>query len=321
MIHCSVMSYLDYLSQFTTIFLNTLLPLILFAGVGAVADYFLKFELRSVARLTLYILSPALIFTALMKVEVPWSDAVRVAVFAMLVLTAMAGIGWLYAFLRGWDAATMSSTVLSVAFYNALNLGFPFALFAFGEEGLRLAAVLVVANSIPHNCFGLFVAARGVFTTRQALRAILRMPILYAILLAVLLRSIGAEVPATILGPMENLASAATPVLLLTIGMELGRVSLKGDGRGVRSAVILRLVIGPLIAWIASGLVGLDGLLRAVVILQASMPTAIMPIIFAREFGGNVPFVSRAVLYSTLFSAVPLVLILMFLRQTVLLGS
>jgi len=58
-------------------------------------------------------------------------------------------------------------------------------------------------------------------------------------------------------------------------------------------------------------------LLRAVVILQASMPSAIAPIVYARVFGGNVDLLSRAAFYSTLGSMVTLPFLLVYLKSSI----
>ena len=96
--------------------------------------------------------------------------------------------------------------------------------------------------------------------------------------------------------------------------MEVGRIPLRINHPDTWGVVALRLLVGPLWAWWAASLVGLGGLLGQVVVLQASMPTAIMPIVFARELGSNVAFVSRAVLFSTLSSILTLSLVLVLVR-------
>ena len=305
-----------FISQLLDVFVQTLLPLMLLVGVGLVADRLLRFELRSLTRLNLYILSPALIFSTLYGVQVTLADVARVAGFAAVVLLSMAAVGWTYARLRRLDAATTSSAVLATTFFNGVNLGLPLVMFAYGEEGFRLAAVLIAINSLPHNGFGLFVAARGVLTTGQSLKALSRMPMLYAIVLAVLIRATGTALPKVVFEQVETLGRASIPILLLIIGMELGRAKLGVSLPDVWAVVLLRLLVAPLVAWGAASMMGLSGMLRAVVIVQASMPTAVMPIVFAREFGGNVQFLTWVVVFSTLLSIVSLSVLLTLLAQT-----
>ncbi len=295
-------------------FLDALLPPIFFAGLGALTDRLLHFELRSLSRLCLYILSPALLFSSLMKVEVTLAQAGRVVAFVFLVMGGMAFLGWLYARSRRMDGPATGAAVMAVTFFNAVTLGFPFVLFAFGEEGLRLAAVLVATNSLPHNTCGMFLAARGVHGTGETLWKLARMPVPYAIVAALLARAFEFSLPPSVFEPIEILGRAGIPVLLITIGMEVGRIPLRMNHSDVWGVVALRLLVGPLWAWWIASLIGLEGLLGQVVVLQASMPTAIMPIVFAREFGSNVAFISRAVLFSTLSSILTLSVVLVLIR-------
>ena len=302
------------IDEIISVFLAALFPLILVAGIGALADRFLGFDLRSVNRLALYIFTPALIFTSLMTVQVTISESFRVLLFGMIMMSCMASIGWLYARLCRLDGATVSSAVLSVTMFNAVNFGFPFLLFAFGEKALQLGAVLVAFNSLPHNGLGMFVAARAVYSSRQAILALWRMPALYAVGLALLLRVSDLTIPDVVFQPISQFGLAGIPVLLIAVGMELGRAGAETTGGKVWGAVALRLLLAPVLAWNVASLVGLTDLLRNVVILQASMPTAILPIVYAREFGSNVGFLSRAVLLSTLLSILTLPVLLTLLR-------
>ena len=62
-----------------------------------------------------------------------------------------------------------------------------------------------------------------------------------------------------------------------------------------------------------TSLIGVDGLLRSVLILLSSMPSAMAPIVYARVFGGNVESLTQAVFYSTIgcFFSLPILLILL----------
>ena len=186
-----------------------------------------------------------------MKVEVTLAQAGQVVAFVFLVLSGMALLGWVFARVRRMDGPTTGAAVMAATFFNAVTLGFPFVLFAFGEEGLRLAAVLVATNSLPHNACGLFLAARGLHGTRQSLWKLARMPVPYAILAALFLRAFEIPLPASVFEPIDILGRAGIPVLLITIGMEVGRIPLRMNHPDTWGVVALRLLVGPLL-----GLVG-----------------------------------------------------------------
>jgi malate permease and related proteins len=303
-----------FLSELGSVYQHALLPLVFYCGIGVVAFRFLDLDRKSLSKISVYVLLPPLFFTNLMKVDVPLEAIFKVGVFCVSVLTAMAVIGRLYARLVRFDAATTSSAVLSATFFNGVNLGFPMALFAFGEEGLYYAGLLIAVNAVPHNGFSIYVAARGQMSRRDAALALAKMPIFYVLILAVVARLLRVEVPEPIMQPIATLGQAAIPVILICIGMELASIRIGQIHGKLLGIVALRLCVAPVVAMALTHLIGISGLLQSVLILVASMPSAMAPIVYARVFGGNVESLTQAVFYSTIGSFFSLPILLMLLR-------
>lgn len=300
-----------FLADLGSIYVNALLPLVLYCGVGAIAFRYLELDRATLSRISVYVLLPPLFFSNLMSVDVPVEAIVRIAIFCCLILGTMAAIGHIYSSWVGYDPGTRSSAVLSVTFFNAVNLGFPVALFAFGEEGLYFAGLLVAVNAVPHNGFAIYVAARGQMPPRDAALALAKMPIFYVLLLALFFRLIGISVPDPVMQPITALGQAAIPVILICVGMELASIRIQSLNWKLLGVVCLRLIGGPLAATGITLLIGVDGLLQSVLILIAGMPSAMAPIVYARVFGGNVESLTQAVFYSTLgcFITLPVILV------------
>jgi hypothetical protein len=71
-----------------------------------------------------------------------------------------------------------------------------------------------------------------------------------------------------------------------------------------------KLLVPPALAWGLAALCGFEGTTRAVLILQASMPTAVNGVVFARQFGVRPALVAMTLALSTLGSLVTLPLLL-----------
>jgi len=139
-----------------------------------------------------------------------------------------------------------------------------------------------------------------------ALRELAKIPAVYAIPLALALRSLSIELPIPISRPIELLGAAAVPVMLLILGMQIGSGTMPTQ-RGLLAACVgLRMVLGPLIAWVIAPYFGLDGLAREVGVLESAMPTAVMSTIIAIEFDSEPTFVTGVVLVTTLLSPLTL---------------
>ncbi len=108
------------------------------------------------------------------------------------------------------------------------------------------------------------------------------------------------------------LSDAAIPVMLVVLGMQLSRSSVRGKMRNILTAAGLRLVASPLIAVVLALILGVTGLERQVSITQAGMPTAVMSAVLAAEFGSDAEFVTAVIAVSTVLSMITLAILLAF---------
>ncbi|MDB6076009.1 MAG: putative permease, partial [Verrucomicrobiaceae bacterium] len=80
------------------------------------------------------------------------------------------------------------------------------------------------------------------------------------------------------------------------------------------SALSIRLLIGPVIAYGLTELMHFPKAVAAVIILTAGSPTAVNSALLAHEFGGDRSFATASVYYSTLLSMLTVTLNLAVLR-------
>jgi len=280
--------------------LNVILPVILIAGAGFLFARLTHVDTKPLTRLSFYILIPALILNSLLNRSVSMIDVADVVVFVLilhgvLVLMGALGVRW-----TGWDAETKASAMLSLTFNNCGNYGLAILLFAFGEAGFTLGVLYMVAHVVYQSIVGVGIARwRKGMKIRDLGLTILRVPWLYAILLALIVRLLSLELPTALARPVELVAGAAIPVQLLLLGMALSHVRV---GKLLRQAVpisLAKLILPPLLAWGLTTLLGFDGLLRAVLILQASTPTAVNALILSLQYERRSELTASVVLLTT----------------------
>ncbi|MEW5719210.1 MAG: AEC family transporter, partial [Chloroflexota bacterium] len=107
---------------------------------------------------------------------------------------------------------------------------------------------------------------------------------------------------------------AAVPLMLTILGIELARAKIENDRAVIGAATITKLLVAPLFAFPLAALMGLDGVTRAVCIIEASMPTAVMATIVAVEFDARPKIVTGIVFASTLGSILTLTILLGILK-------
>ena len=133
------------------------------------------------------------------------------------------------------------------------------------------------------------------------LRRILNVPVL-AIAVAVTLHFAGgrAWLPAWVLNAVHGTGAAAIPMGLILTGAtfcDQGRhVSLRGSARDSIGACLLRLGILPLLMLTAARWLPCPVELRRVMLIQAAMPCAVVPVILAKHYGGDPAMALRIIL-------------------------
>jgi len=308
--------------------LNTILPVFLVAGVGFAFARWVLDRGRTVGEpkdrssrsddvkralhiLTFSYAGPAFVFTALRESSVDFASLgtpalMAVVMYVLLTLIALA----LGAALR-WESKTRKGAVLAFASKNCGNYGLPIILFAFGEEGLVIGTVFMITHILVHMTLGLSIASwSGEHPLRRRVLNVLRFPYIYAIGLALIVRAIGVDLPPMIDRSVALVGQLWIPLMLVLLGVELSGIRV---GHVLREAGLLtsaKLLVPPLLAFGVTRLLGIDGMAQAVLILQASMPTAVNGLLVARQFDTRPDLVASTLLLSTMGSILTIALLL-----------
>jgi predicted permease len=132
---------------------------------------------------------------------------------------------------------------------------------------------------------------------------------MWALVAGIALRVLNVQLPLGIDDGIHLLSQAAVPMLLLLLGLQMSRTRFVPKPPDFSMAA-LRLGAGPLAAYVAGRLVGLDHLALQVLVLQCATPTAVNALLVAAEFGGDSARAARAVVLTTIlaFATLPIVM-------------
>jgi predicted permease len=294
------------LSGLLELFAKNILPILLLASVGFLIQKLLKLDPRPLSQITFYVLSPALVFTLLLSAGIEGGQVLAMVGFAVAVVLATIGVSLVIGRFLGLRGKLGAAFLLTTTFMNAGNYGLSFNQFAFGDLGLAFASIYFVASVMLTNSLGVYVASVGGSSTLRALKGLAKVPAVYAIPLALLVRTLDLSMPLAITRPLELLSLATVPIMLLLLGMQIARAGIPPYPKLLTASVAIKLLVAPAIALLISPMFGLGGLARDVGILQSAMPTAVMTTIIATEYDTEAAFVTGAVLVSTLLSPLTL---------------
>jgi predicted permease len=298
------------MTTFLGVIYNVLAPIFLIIGLAVLLDRLFAPDPRAFSRAVVYLFSPCLVFDGIAHSDLQAQELGLIVAVAAMSSLLVALVGWGEARLFRFGRKLESAFILSVVLVNAGNYGLPLNEFAFGRAGLQRAIVFYVVTSVVANTLGVYLASRGAASIRRSLLNVLLVPLPYATGLGFAVNATGTELPVPLSRAVGLLGQAAVPCMLLILGLQLSRTSVKGRLGPIALATVTRLAVAPLIAFALVDLLGLSGLARQVTIIEASMPTAVMGGVLATEFGSDAQFTTAVILVSTLASIVTLSVLL-----------
>ncbi len=295
---------------------NALVPVFLVTGVGWLLRKTLRFNPAPLAQLTFWCLSPALIFDSLRTGQLPLSTLWMAAGFAVAHHVAMLllSLPVRRALLPG-DRDGQAVASLTMMYGNCGNLGLPVLLLAFGRTGFEVGVIFVAANFVLASTLGIAtITWDGRLVWRRMLRTVLRVPWIYAVAAAVVVRMVG-ELPTWLANASELLAGGAIPIMVLLLGMQLADVRPRQVAKEATTLAALRLLLGPLVAWGLAAAFGATGVVRGALIVEGSVPTAVNSLILSLQYKRRPDLAASVLLLSTAMSAVSLPLVLHLLTR------
>ena len=292
------------------ILIDVLLPLFLMIGVGFFVGKMRAIDTKSIASITMFVLLPCLIFSSMIKKGTP--SVLLIILFVVAVSFLLYAVSLLAGRFFPFDNTERGAFHLSNCFLNAGNYGVPFCLLAFGEEGMNIALIFVIGSSIMLYTLAIYIASRSRHGVAEAAKNIFKMPLIYAFLLAIAVNRFSIPIPDIITKPVDMLGTAAIPVNILLLGIQLEKTKIRASVP-IFSSNLIKLCCAPLLAYGLTLVLGIEGLLRNVLIVESAMPTAVNSLIIAVEYDANPDFVSAAVLSSTLLSVATLSVLVMIL--------
>jgi len=279
-------------------------PVLVCAGIGyGWARFGRAFDVEFVTTLITNIATPCLVFYTLANLTV---DAAAVGVISGAAVAMLALCAALSALILRPLGLSLRAFLPALTFPNTGNMGLPLCFLAFGDAGLALAIGVFAVCAVGQLTIGAAVASGTV-----SLRDLARIPILYAVAIAVVFLATGIQPPAWINATTKLLGGITIPMMLITLGVSLSRLSVRRAGRAAWLSALrlgMGFAVGVAIAWA----LGLEGTARGVMVLQSAMPVAVFNYLFAQRYQTAPEEVAGMVVISTVLSFVSLPLLLLY---------
>lgn len=286
-------------------------PIIIICVCGVLLQKRRPVDTKLLADISLYILAPALILSALSGSHLQGENVLHIVLFTLVMTVLEWGLAVFASRCARLPENATRALTLTTLFSNANNYGLPVLLLAFGRQGFSLGAVYVIGQIILVNVLGMYVASRSSMNGKQALEHIFKSPIIYACLVGIALDVLHLPLPPGSDTAVQMLGTAYPTLVLLILGIKLGSTKLSGlHRRDVWLGVMLRIAAVPVLAKLVLFVLGIHGLLASVLFVEISMPAAINTVTLAEKFDGETQLVSLIVSITTVLSFVYLPLLI-----------
>jgi hypothetical protein len=304
---------------FLHILVNNVLPLSIMMAVGILMQKLFDLNIKTLSKLNFYLFSPAVIFNLLYTTDISLSVIGQVLLFFFIFMVAQYIVVEIVIRIRGYQGGMKASMRNSVLFYNSANYGIPLNQLAFAGNAytLSIQVIIMMMQSLIPNTYGIYSVNAHRAKLRDIWKTIASMPVIYVIPLAFLMRGFQVQIPSFIETPIHYLSDAFIGTALLTLGVQLGSMSWKISKRlaiDVSISGVLRLITGPLLAWLIVWLLDLPELMGAALIVSSAVPTSLSSVLLAVEFDNEKEFASQAVFVTTLCSIITVTVVIYLLN-------
>lgn len=291
------MSYADIL--------NVILPTFIAIFIGYLIGKFIRLDISGIIDLIFYVGLPALVFTSILNEQIVWLQAVKIWASVILVSLGCGALGWI---LFRVYKAEHTGLYLPLMLPNTVNVPFPIISLAYGPTGLFFATLYYIPNVVLLYSMGIFVASGKGW--RDNLKQMLKVPALYAAIIALLLNFYHIGIPALASNTLNFIGGMVIPTVILTLGYSLSSVKITSLKMTLWSSLI-RLGGGLALGFLMVYLFQITGIARTIIIFMSAMPSAVNTYTIAAKYNSEPEMVASVVMVTTVVS---LVLIPILLR-------
>ena len=249
--------------------------------------------------------TPALVIFAITAGGVTFEVFKEFFFYALILLCAFGVVGLIFLVLMKKDYIRELPTFILL---NTGNMGIPICLFAYGELGMGIAAAISSLVVLLHFTLNIFLAKRAF-----DFQTIFKSPAFYAIIVTVLFLYFEQPVPQFVINTVMLLAYGMIVMILMSLGVALTQMKVFSFKDAVITS-IGRVIIGPIIGLAVIKLFDLSGVSAGVILIQSSMPSAILCYLVASMYSPKVIVdnISSTIVVSTIMSLVTIPITLFF---------
>ena len=221
-------------------------PVILVVGIGWVAGKRMSFDIATLSRMVFWVIGPLFVLYVFADAELDRDTVWRLSIAGLIAMVVGAAVAYAVGQRLGLGVSRRNAAVMTSAYGNVGNAGLVISAFAFGDDAIPAAAVLMVVINGTGILLGVSLASAEALGIGAAIKRAALTPMNLAAVVALVLNAANLDFPTAFERTIELVGASLIPVMLLTLGMQLaGDFSLSLDA-DFGLVTIAKLVVVPL---------------------------------------------------------------------------
>ena len=282
--------------------LFSVLAIYIFIVIGFVAKMSFKEKIddKTITLLNVYFLQVFLTFWGLLIRPVDVTLLFAPSIYLFITLLALLIVA-LFAKKLFQDQKEYSIATVAAIIGNTGNLGIPLNIAIFGEESIPYTTVINLMNVFIVYTVGVYYYSRGNFDVKTSLTNIIKLPILWAAMVAIVLSVYGYKPSDEIMKTLMMGAYASIVMQLLLFGIYLYGTKISEISKTLTLWVMgVKFLFLPAVAFVVLSFVTLDSMIKGIIFIEILVPLAIANVNFASLYECKPKIVTALVFISSL---------------------
>ncbi|OIS38309.1 permease [Staphylococcus cohnii] len=300
------------MSEMAYILQSVLLPIFIMIALGFILQKKFTLDLKTLAKLNIYVFVPGFIFVKFYKTNFELRLLLYIVVFFIIYIIFLYIVGKVLTLVNKRDKGEATTLTNSVLFFNSGNYGVPVNDLVFKGDPLAMSVQVIVLSlqNIFTFSYGIFAIQSAQIGKLKAMLGYFKMPVLYALLFAIILNYADIPIPEFIWTPANYVADAMIAIALIMLGAQIANINFTFKWSLSYIFIFVRLVIGPVIALIIIKIMGIEGVIAQTLFIASAMPTSVNSSVIAQEYDNHPQLAAELVFLSTLLSSITVVVVI-----------
>jgi len=279
----------------------SILSIYIFIVMGYVAKMSFKERIddKTITLINVYFLQVFLTFWGLLIRPIDVTLLYAPSIYLLIVVIALV-ISVLFAKYLFENKKEYSIAMVAAIIGNTGNLGIPINIAIFGEESIPYTTIVNLVNVFVVYTVGVYFYSRGTYNSKTSLLNIVKLPILWAAIIAILLSVYRVQIHSSIMNMLMMGAYASMTMQLFLFGIYLYGTQIKEVSKKLVIWVLaFKFILLPSVAFIVLVNIELDPMIKGIIFIELMMPLAVANVNLASLYDCNPRVVTALVFISS----------------------